>query len=116
MPILRKIDNRNREYTAKKDNINYKAVYNTSTWRKLRLLYLSENPLCEKCIKKDKITPATQVHHIIPIDEGNSISEKKTLGYNWDNLEALCEECHQAEHKKRHKVNLIQWNNKEEKI
>lgn len=109
MPILRKIDNRERKYTAKKGNENYDAVYNTSIWRKLRLQYISEHPLCERCLKIDKITPATQVHHLIPIDEGNNVSEKKTLGYNWDNLEALCQDCHKKEHKTRHKINLIQW-------
>jgi len=48
--------------------------------RKLRLLYLSEHPICENCQK----TYANELHHV----DGNN----KNL--DEDNLEALCKSCH----------------------
>lgn len=55
------------------------------------------NPLCEVCLQKGKITPATQIHHIDSFMkyEGNERLEK---AYDFDNLQSLCQECHNAEH------------------
>lgn len=39
-------------------------LYNTTRWRNLRNAYLMEHPLCERCEKEGRITPATDVHHI----------------------------------------------------
>ena len=35
-------------------------------WRKARTAFLQRNPLCNECMKRGKITPATVVDHIIP--------------------------------------------------
>jgi len=86
--------------TDKKNNINFKSVYNTNTWRKIRLQFLMQNPLCGRCLKLDKINSAVDVHHIIPISTVDTIIEKRTLGFDWNNLESLCIECHKKEHKK----------------
>lgn len=106
MPLLNKtykrID-RVRKYESKNENLNHKAVYNTTIWRNLRLQYLSENPLCERCLKLGKIVSAVEVHHIIPIDMGNNINEKRTLGFDYDNLESLCTDCHTKHHKNKNK-------------
>ncbi len=85
--------------TNKRDNLNHKAVYNTRTWRKIRLQYLMENPLCVECMKEDKITSAVEVHHIIPISTVDTIAEKRKLGFDWKNLKGLCDEHHKEEHK-----------------
>lgn len=85
--------------TDKRDNLNHKAVYNTRTWRKLRLQFLMEHPLCQECLKEDKITSAIEVHHIIPISSVSTIEEKKTLGFNWNNLKGLCDKHHKEAHK-----------------
>ena len=39
-------------------------LYNTSRWRKLRLLHLASEPLCRMCKQTGRLTPATVVDHI----------------------------------------------------
>ena len=63
-------------------------------WRKLSEDYRTRNPLCEDCDAKGETTPASEVHHIIPI----SIDSSKRLDVN--NLVALCTKCHEARHGK----------------
>ena len=58
-------------------------------WRMLSERYRAEKPLCEACENAGKVTPATEVHHIIPALE----SEYHRLDRN--NLMALCRQCHQ---------------------
>lgn len=102
MPIINKTYKKTtekRKYQTKRDNLNHK-VYNSDIWRKLRIMYLSEHPLCERCLEKDKIITAEHVHHKVEIDRGNNIIEKKTIGYNYENLQALCKDCHKEIHKK----------------
>lgn len=50
-------------------------------WRRLRLMFLHEHPLCALCG-----APATEVDHIIPIRLGGSNDAA--------NLQALCKPCH----------------------
>lgn len=55
-------------------------------WRKIRAMFLGQHPFCEECIKEDRMTLATEVHHIVPLDHGGTNAE--------DNLMALCKACH----------------------
>jgi 5-methylcytosine-specific restriction protein A len=59
-------------------------------WHKIRTLKLNYNPLCERCLLIGRAVIARLVHH------------KDSNPYNNDdnNLESLCEPCHDAEHKK----------------
>lgn len=41
-------------------------LYYRKAWKQLRLDHLSENPLCEYCLREGKITLATVVDHIKP--------------------------------------------------
>ena len=51
-----------------------------------------QSPLCEICLRSDKTTPATQVHHIIsPFDYNN---DTDTYFWDYDNLLSICEQCH----------------------
>jgi 5-methylcytosine-specific restriction enzyme A len=99
-PIINKSLKREKRETVsnKRDNLNNIAVYNTHTWRILRILYLSENPLCKRCLKKGLIVPAAHVHHIIEISNGKTIKEKQQLGFDMTNLEGLCQEHHTEHH------------------
>jgi 5-methylcytosine-specific restriction protein A len=36
-------------------------------WKRIRDRYISEHPLCEECQKYGRLTPAEEVHHIIPL-------------------------------------------------
>lgn len=57
-------------------------------WKKRREAFLRENPLCVECLKRGLYVPATDVDHIVP-HKGDM--EKF---WDWDNLQALCHECH----------------------
>lgn len=57
------------------------------------------HPLCERCKAQGIISPAEEVHHKIRLTPANINNPMITL--NWDNLEALCSECHRAETWKR---------------
>lgn len=63
-------------------------------WRKLASLKLSSDPLCEHCLKKKKTTPAALVHHIQPV------KERPDLRLTMENLQSVCNPCHQALHEK----------------
>ncbi len=41
-------------------------------WREVRRQKLSEDPLCELCLRAGYVIPATEVHHIVPISEGGA--------------------------------------------
>jgi len=74
------------------------AFYKSWRWRRCREGYLNHvGRLCERCRKRGLIVPADQVHHKVKLTPENLSNPAVTL--NWQNLEALCFECHQAEHK-----------------
>jgi len=55
-------------------------------WKRIRDAYISAHPLCEQCDAAGRITPAEEVHHILPLSEGGTHAR--------DNLMALCASCH----------------------
>lgn len=57
-------------------------------WQKVRRMYLRENPLCVECLKEGWVIPATVVDHIEP-HRGD-----QDKFWNEDNLQSLCESCH----------------------
>lgn len=57
-------------------------------WKRIRDRYIARHPLCEQCQRDDKITPATEVHHIQPLSRGGTHAE--------DNLMSLCHVCHSS--------------------
>lgn len=83
-------ENNQRRQTDKR-KLRQKA-YQSSEWRKLREVYLKRNPLCEECLLKGKITPAVDVHHKKSPFKNNEVNKSLLLDYN--NLQALCKECH----------------------
>lgn len=98
MPTINKPKKTNNEKHGKAKEIW--KLYNTARWRKMRQAKLMQNPLCERCEEKGIVTQATQVHHITPISNGESELMMKDLAYNFDNLQSLCDKCHQELHKK----------------
>ena len=78
----------------------YKKLINSQKWVKLRLKKMSDAKyLCERCAAAGRTTPATEVHHIVPVESGISDIQMKALCYNFDNLQALCHKCHKSAHK-----------------
>ena len=55
-------------------------------WRKVRNQKLKANPLCERC---SQVRSAVLVHH----------RDRNPRNNEWLNLESLCQECHELEHK-----------------
>jgi len=69
------------------------AIYHTTAWRRLRQAYYqSQYGICERCS-----SPGDIVHHKIHITADNVNDPDVTL--NADNLELLCHDCHNREHK-----------------
>ena len=67
-------------------------AYNNTNWKKVRDAYMKQNPLCEECLKQGKVTPATSVHHLkSPFSKGEI---NYTLLLEYENLMAICHECH----------------------
>ena len=62
-------------------------------WKKIRGAFLSANPLCAICKTEGRLTPATVAHHRVKIAEGGT--------NDWENMEALCQECHSRLHAKQ---------------
>jgi len=57
-----------------------------SAWRKIRNRYIKVHPLCEECLKAERLTPAQEVHHILPLGHGGTNDDS--------NLMSLCKPCH----------------------
>ena len=69
-----------------------KQFYNGSAWKKTKRAFMSsKNGICERCG-----SPARIVHHKTYITPLNIHDPSITL--SWDNLEALCQDCHNKEH------------------
>ena len=78
-----------QQYQEKKRKQNGKKgrLYDKAFWKRLRVQILErDNYLCVACMKLGKLTPATDVDHIVPLSKGGTNSP--------DNLQALCHECH----------------------
>lgn len=72
-----------------------KSFYLSAAWEQTRAAYLmSQDYICERCGE-----PAKVVHHKRYITRANINDIGITL--NWDNLEALCQDCHNKEHHKQ---------------
>lgn len=69
-----------------------RSFYNSKAWRLCsRGFMLSKDGLCERCGRIADIC-----HHKTYITPENINDPEITL--NWDNLEALCQDCHNKEH------------------
>ena len=55
--------------------------------------------LCEDCMKRGIYKPAKEVHHIEELTPDNI--HRPEIALNFDNLVALCKECHKARHNAR---------------
>lgn len=78
-----------------------KKFYKSKAWQDCRAGYISSvQGLCERCLSKGKLRPGKIVHHIEYITPGNIDDPFITL--NWDNLEYVCQDCHNDEHHRTH--------------
>lgn len=55
-------------------------------WQRLRRMVLAQQPFCVACEREGRVTPATDVDHIVPLADGGRDE--------WSNLQPLCHSCH----------------------
>ncbi len=65
--------------------------YQSTLWRDFRRAQLSEHPWCVRCRKRHQVTPAGELHHVIPLVEAPDRALDPT------NTEGLCKPCHSRE-------------------
>ena len=69
-----------------------KALYKSTAWQQVSAYYMSsKNYICERCGK-----PAKICHHKTWLTPSNI--SNTSISLNPDNLECLCQECHNVEH------------------
>jgi len=99
MPYIQKLPKRTKKNPTEKQLLRNK-LYNNKKWKKLRLAYLMEHPLCEKCLEDGRVTTATDVHHInSPFDDGLSDIERLGRLLDVTSYQSLCSECHGKLHR-----------------
>ena len=77
---------------------DYVQLIHTERWLQLRKAKLTAQPVCERCEAQGILTPATEVHHVTPVEDGLTYSAKVRLMYDPHNLRALCHACHVLTH------------------
>lgn len=83
-----------------------KAKYKCKRWINTRKIKLEQvNYFCERCLKIGLYKNAQIVHHKEYINNLNYIDDD--IFYNIDNLEALCQECHNQEHFKQDDTDFL---------
>lgn len=95
MPYLQK-PNKPKSRTFNRED--RQKIYQSAKWKKLRTAKLMADPLCQYCLAKGIITPATQVHHLDSFLNYSGIM-RLDKAYDFNNLQSLCEECHGLIHK-----------------
>lgn len=79
-----------------------RAFYSSAAWQSCRNEYMRRaHYLCEDCLKRGIYKPAKEVHHIEELTPLNI--HRPEVSLNFDNLVALCKECHKARHSERMK-------------
>lgn len=73
------------------------SFYKSAAWKNCRdSFFKTRGGLCERCLKKNIIRAGKIVHHRIYLNSKNVDDPKISL--NFDNLELLCQDCHNKEH------------------
>lgn len=78
----------------------YKQLLNSSIWRQTRKTKLDRNPFCEDCARSGVITPACEVHHLIPVKAIADPDRQYRMTFDINNLASLCHDCHAERHKR----------------
>jgi len=86
-----------RDYDRTRRDQDSKQFYNSSAWKKVRKVKLSQSPLCELCLqaKPRRLNPGSHVHHKV------ELRDDRSLGLLLDNLQVLCHACHSRLHASR---------------
>ena len=78
------------------------AFYLSQNWKDTSRAYLlTQNNICERCGE-----PAKICHHKTYLTRENI--NDQAIALSWDNLEALCQDCHNKEHHRTEKEQALQ--------
>jgi 5-methylcytosine-specific restriction enzyme A len=83
---------RDKQYQATRTDKEEQAFYNSTAWRKFRLIKLANDPLCEPCKARGVLVAANIVHH------KKSVKTDPHLRLDMDNTESICKPCHSRLH------------------
>lgn len=73
------------------------TFYRSTEWKRCRRAYLDYvSGRCERCLERGLHVPAKIVHHKVYLSPENY--NDPSIAYNFENLEALCQNCHNEEH------------------
>jgi hypothetical protein len=91
MPRIKKEPKRPWKLDSQPARQNKRAdpFYTNAAWRKLRNQYIEANPLCEHHLEYGNYVEAKIVDHKKPR------SQRPDLELDWNNLQSLCQRCHQ---------------------
>jgi 5-methylcytosine-specific restriction endonuclease McrA len=79
-----------------------RSFYKSKAWKDCRQAYIKKcGGLCERCLANGIYKAGYIVHHKIHLNEDNLGDPNISLSF--DNLEYLCQDCHNSEHMSRHK-------------
>lgn len=99
---LKRIKPQKVKYNREIDNHN-SEFYNSLAWKRLRKTYFDLHPICECCLKHNRVTAAEDVHHKAFWDSFNTEELKWQKFLDERNLISLCSTCHYAMHNKARK-------------
>ena len=77
----------------------YRQLINSPRWRATRAAVLSANPFCKDCATVGVLTPAAEVHHIVPVESSADYARMVRRMFDLSNLVGLCHECHRERHR-----------------
>lgn len=80
----------NRRYDRERDQTPERQFLHSTRWRKIAALKSAINPLCERCLTEGLVIQKDLVHH----------KDRNELNNDLHNLESLCNDCHEDEHRK----------------
>ena len=104
MPYLKKAHTQKNRQVNKEQRTD---IYQSKQWKKLRLSYIMQHPLCKICLALGKTTPAEDIHHKDSFTNYSGNMRLK-VAYDANNLIALCKQHHSYLHRNgtTHGLNL----------
>ena len=83
----------------------HEDIYKTKQWENVRQYVIARDQgLCVECKKRGIIKPFKIIHHIVWLTDDNK--HDWNIAYNPNNLECLCNDCHEKIHKRNTETHL----------
>ena len=76
---------------------DYYRLLHSRRWKALRREKLMRNLYCEVCGN-----PATEVHHIRPVETMPNLQQMELAMFDMQNLQSICHKCHVKAHRDMH--------------